>query len=176
MLRRDGITMFKIRDFIRDEKGSTALEFAMLATPLLAGLFAIIEMSYKSIQQTELDSKLNAVAGQMALNNFTSSDANEYMRDEFCPDIGTNFLRCSSIDLGINVLTQRFFNYRNTSVIGTWNLGCSGDAIMIELNYPVTNAIHPFVIGDIVERGGTRYYRSRAVIRREPLLAGSGAC
>lgn len=148
----------------------------MLAGPLFAGLLGIIELSYKSLQQTELDNALNAIAGRMSINNFDSSDSIEYLRDEFCPDVGTTFLKCSQLELGIEVLVNDFHTYRNTNIVGTWNMGCTNDPIMIELNYPVTNAVHPIVIADIVQRGDDNYFRSRTVIRREPLLTGSGSC
>ncbi len=168
--------MTSILRYLKDNKGATALEFAILAVPLLMGLFAIIELSYKGIIQNELDNKLYVVSSEIGINNFTSDNASEFMRDEFCPDIGTTFMKCDEIEIGVRVLPGRPYLYRNDTVIGQWDLGCTSDVIMIELNYPVTNLVHPIAIADITTRSNEKYYRSRSVIRREPLLSGGSSC
>lgn len=148
----------------------------MIATPLFAGMLAIVEFSYKSILQTELDNSIYAAAGDLAINNVPIDNASEFMRDHFCTNIGTTFLKCTDIQIGIDVLVNRPYTYRNTSFIGRWDMGCVGDPIMIEMNYPLENFVHPITVADVTERGGKKYYRSRAVIRREPMLSGSGIC
>ncbi len=168
--------MYRFFDFIKNRSGATAIEFAIVAGPFFAGLFGIIELSYKSILQSELDNKLYAVASDIGVNNFTAETSTEFMVNQFCPEIGTAFLKCSDVELGVETISDHFYTYRNQTMIGKWNLGCANDPIIVELSYPVANFMHPFAIGDIVERSGKQYYRSRAVIRREPLLSGSSTC
>ena len=148
----------------------------MVALPLFVGIFAIIEMSYKSILQTELDNKLFAVATDLGISAYDYDTATDFMTDHFCPEIGTTFLNCSKIDIGIDVLVNRPYTYRNNDFIGRWEMGCINDTILIELQYPVEDFVHSIAIADIIQRGGQKYYRSRGVIRREPRLSGGAAC
>lgn len=168
--------MQSIRRYLDDRSGATALEFAIVAVPLFAGIFAIIELSYKSILQTELDNKLYVVATELGINNYTADTASEFIQNQFCQDIGTTFLACDKVEIGVDVLVNRPYTYRNQSMIGRWDLGCTNDTILIEMNYPVEHFIHPVIIGDVIERNNTKYYRARGVIRREPLLSGGISC
>lgn len=158
--------------YLRNTKGATAIEFAMVAVPLFSGIFACIEVSYKSLLQSELDNKLYEVVYDIGINDHDADTAAEFMRDHFCPNIGTSFLRCDEVEIGVRRVTgaSRLVTFRDSSVIGSWELGTPDDTLIIELNYPVTNIIHPVAVADIFTRNGERYYRSRGVTRREPLL------
>lgn len=162
--------------FSANEAGSTAIEFSILILPLLAGVFGLIEMSYKSILQSELDDRIYAVTNAISINAFDYDDADEFMREYFCPEIGSTFMRCDDIEFGAMVLTERFFRYRSRQIANTYDIGCPGDPILVELNYPAKNVTIPFNMADIIERDGQKYYRSRAVIRREPMLSGGTTC
>lgn len=158
--------------YIRGTAGATALEFALIAPVLMIMIFSIIEISYKIMLQAELDEKLYAVASDISINAHDAEDAAEFLSEHFCPKIGTNFLRCSDVEIGVRTITgsTRLVSLRDERLAGEWNLGTQNDAVIIELNYPARNMVHPVTIGDIIFRNGDRYYRSRGVIRREPLL------
>lgn len=142
----------------------------------LAGIFSILELSYKDILQSELDNKLYALALEVSINESGSSSGPEFMRDQFCPQTGTNFLKCDEILIGVQNVTgrTRLTEFTNKSIIGTWELGATDDTLIVELNYPLVDFIHPIAIADVVTVAEKRYYRSRGVIRREPILAGPG--
>lgn len=165
-----------LRRYARDELGATAMEFSILAVPLFVGIFAIIEMGYKSMLQSELDDRLYAVSSHIGINAVDYDDADEFMREYFCPELGSTFLRCEDITFGALVLTERFYKYRSRPIAGTWNIGCPGEPILIELNYPVGPKMSPIELADVVERNGQKFYRSRTVITREPMLSGGGSC
>ena len=165
-----------IRKYVRNREGATAMEFALLAGPFFVGLFAIIEVSYKSMLQTELDNAIYAAAGDIAITNFDFDTSEEFMRDHFCQTVNTTFLKCDEIEIGIDVLVNRPYTYRNQDFIGRWDMGCIGDPIMIEMSYPLENFVHSIAIADVVERDGSKFFRSRAVIRREPMLTGGSVC
>lgn len=152
------------------------MEFSILAIPLFIGIFAIIEMGYKSMLQSELDDRLYAVANHMGINAVDYDDADEFMREFFCPEIGSIMLRCDDIQFGAMVLTERFFRYRSRPVAGTWEIGCPGDPILIELLYPAKNVTSPIKLADIIERDGQKYFRSRTIIVRENMLNGGTSC
>ena len=148
----------------------------MLAGPLFIGIFACIELSYKLILQSELDNRLYKTTYDISINNHDAETAAEFLQQHFCPEVGTTFLKCSDIEIGVLRITgrSRLVDFRNTSVIGNWDLGTEDDALIIELNYPLKNIVHPIAVADIVERNGQKYYRSRGVTRREPLLTSTG--
>ena len=148
----------------------------MLAPILIAGIFAIIELSYKSYLQTELDEKMVDMAAIIGVNNFDSENVQDFTTEQFCRFVGTTFLNCEDMEIGVQWILDDPFEHRNSSIIGQFDLGCPDDLLVLELNYPVSNILHPIAIADIIERDGQNYYRSRAVIRREPLLDGLGGC
>lgn len=171
-----GLIQKYLRRYAKDEQGATAMEFSILAIPLFIGIFAIIEMGYKSMLQSELDDRLYAVANHLGINAVEYDDAAEFMSEFFCPEIGSIMLRCDDIQFGALVLTERFYQYRARAVAGTWEIGCPGDPILIELLYPAKNVTSPIKLADIIERDGQKYFRSRTIISRENMLNGGGSC
>lgn len=165
-----------LRRYASDERGATAMEFSILVVPLFIGIFAIIDMGYKSMLQSELDDRLYEVSNYIGINAVDYDDSAEFMREFFCPEIGSVFLRCDEIQFGALVLTERFYNYRARPVAGIWNIGCPGEPLLIELLYPMSDVSSPIELADIVERDGEKFFRSRTVITREPMLNGGGSC
>lgn len=164
------------RKFLKDQSGASAVEFSLVAIPLFLTIFANLELGVKSIQQSELDAKMSAVASKLSLSAEPANSAIDFINGTFCQDIGTTMLNCSKVTIGAVTVANsaRMINLQNQSIIGQWDLGCNGETVLIEVNYPVSNITHPIAIGDVVERGDSDFFRSRAVIRREPVLASKG--
>lgn len=164
------------RKFFKDQSGASAVEFSIIAIPLFMTIFANLELGVKSIQQAELDSKMSAIASDIGLSAQPATSAQSYINQTLCREIRTTMLNCSKVTIGAVIVpnSARMINLQNQSIIGQWELGCKGETVLVELNYPVTSVSHPVVIGDIVKRGNSKFYRSRAVIRREPVLAAKG--
>lgn len=171
-----GLIRKSLRRYAKDERGATAMEFSILAIPFFVGLFAIVEMGYKSMLQSELDDRMYAVSTYIGINAVDYDDSAEFMREFFCPEIGSTFLRCENIQFGAMVMTERFYKYRSRAVAGTWDVGCQGEPLLIEMLYPAKNVTNPINLVDIIERNGEKYFRSRTVITREPTLTGGGSC
>lgn len=163
------------RNFLKDGRASTAIEFALLVGPFLLVVLATVELGVKSFTQAEVDRVLGEVTTYLSITASDSKDAKEFIDGTLCGIAGP-LLDCNKIDLGSAVVSGRLFDYRNRSLSGAWNLGCGGDVILIELTYPYTDLLFPFAIADIVTVADEKRYRSRSVLRREPLLAGAGAC
>lgn len=164
-----------LKTFFRDGRASTAIEFALLAGPFLAVVLATIELGIKSFTQAEVDRVLGEVTTYLSITASDAEDAKAFIDSTLCGIAGP-LLDCSRVDIGSAVVSGRLFDYRDTSLSGQWSLGCGGDVILIELTYPYTDLLFPFAIADIVTAQDGQRYRSRAVLRREPLLAGAGAC
>lgn len=165
-----------LKRFLKDQSGASAIEFSIIAVPLFMTIFANLELGVKSIQQNELDIKMAAAASHISLNAQPANSAQQFINDTFCKDIETFLLDCDKVEIGAREIPigSRMSGFQNRSIIGQWNIGCAGSAVLVEMNYPVTNITHPIIIGDVIKRGALQYYRSRAVIRREPQLASNG--
>lgn len=167
-----------IKRFRTDRSGSVAMEFGILAVPFFVMLFGILELSYKNMVQTELDNKLYYLASDIAKMGFDQEESADFLTEHLCDQTGTLFTQCDKLEIGVRVIStdSRLYQYRETSVIGQWDLGCAYDTLLVELNYPVENYLHPIVVADIIYRGEEKFYRSRGIIRREPLLANGATC
>jgi len=165
-----------LRRYIKGDKGSAAVEFAMVVLPFMLIIFGTIETGFKSVQQTELDSNVYEIASRIATTYYSSSSADAFSRGKLCVEFSFTVLDCEQVKIGVTEVTGRMFDYRNKSVVGEWNLGCPESTLIVELNYPVTHFVHNFAVADIVDVNGDDYFRSRGIIRREPVISGGGTC
>lgn len=154
------------------------MEFGILAIPFFIMLFGILELSYKNMVQTELDNKLYYLASDIAKMGFEQEESAQFLTDHLCDQTGTIFTSCDKLEIGVRVIStdSRLYSYREASVVDQWDLGCAYDTLLVELNYPVENFFHPIVVADVIKRDGEKFYRSRGIIRREPLLANGATC
>ena len=164
-----------IRRFIRNERGATAIEFALLVGPFLLVVLASIEIGIKAFIQADLDRMLTELTSDLSMTFNDAEDAADYITTTAC-DRASLLLDCNELDVGATVVDGRLFDYRNASLSGTWDVGCPGDTVIIELTYGYFDVLFPFAIADIVQVDGAKRYRSRAVLRREPILAGNDNC
>jgi hypothetical protein len=165
-----------IRRYVADKHGSVAIEFAFLALPFFLLVLALIETGYKSLVQSELDRTLSDVIGDMSLKGYTFESPTTFVKGEICTRFPSTLLNCASIQAGAGVARGSLSEFKERPVIGGWHVGCGGDAVVIELRYPLTNIIIPFAIADVISADGKQWYRSRGVFRREPIISGAGAC
>lgn len=164
-----------LRRFFANQLGATAVEFAILAGPFFLIMFASVELGIKSFIQADLDRVLSEVTSTMSMNDSSAEDAEDYVNERVCAIAGP-LINCHQLDVGAVVVTGRLFNYSNSSLSGQWNIGCGGDVVLFEMTYPYTDIMFPFAVADIVQVNGVKRYRSRAVVRREPILAGRSSC
>jgi Flp pilus assembly pilin Flp len=164
-----------LRRFYRANTGGVAIEFALLVLPFLLVIVATVELGAKSLIQADLDRVLTEVTSNLSYRTNDADDGRAYIEDVVC-NISGPLLDCSEIDVGATVVSGRLFDYRDRSLAGLWSLGCGGDTVLIEMTYAYQDFIVPFAVADVVEGVGGKQYRARAVIRREPILTGSGVC
>lgn len=164
-----------LRRFLRASAGGVAIEFALLVTPFVFLIAGTVELGAKSLLQADLDRVLTEVTSDLSSRATDAAKASDFIQTTVC-GISGPLLDCNQIDIGATVVTGRLFDYRNRSLAGLWSLGCAGDTVLIEMTYAYQDFIMPFAIADVVEVAGTKRYRARAVIRREPILTGPDAC
>lgn len=161
----------------QEESGSVAIEFAILALPFMTLLFSIVSIGYHALLQSELDRTATSIALQVSINANKQPTSADFISNAACAKQLGTLVSCTDLRLGATTVVGRMFDYRNV-ILGnkTWNLGCAGDTVIIELTYPFQQLLTPIVIADIVTDGSKKYYRSRAVIKREPVIVGEGSC
>lgn len=163
--------------FKDDESGGVAIEFSILALPFFLLIFATLGLVYHALVQSELDRAITSIASDIALRATDAKTSALYLSDGACSQFVGAFLDCDRIKLGASTVTGRMIGYKDTVFGNTsWNLGCAGDTVILELTYPYAELITPVVIADLVKKDGQTYYRSRAVVRREPIVTGAAAC
>lgn len=108
-----------LRSFLPDQRGSTAVEFALLAIPFLGLLCAIIETGLVLLVGSTINNVTEKVArtiqtGQAQQAGVTTADA---LRSQFvCPATGSGFLPsfipCSALIIDVRTVT----NYADADV------------------------------------------------------------
>ena len=163
--------------FYANKMGSTSVEFSMLVLPFFFTLFAILSVGYSALIQAELDRAAGLIASDISLHatNYTTSTG--YLNQVGCSKFLGALLDCKKVELSAINISGDLRDYDekvNDELL--WSPGCGNDLVLIELIYPFSASFSPIAIADVVFRGGHKYYRSRSIIKREPILTGAGSC
>jgi Flp pilus assembly protein TadG len=162
-----------VRRFVRREDGTSAVEFALIAAPFLALMFAIIEtaivfFSGQALETAVADSARLIMTGQAQSQGFSQSQ----FKDAVCAKIFGLF-NCQS---GVYVDVQKFSSFANVSMPSpvdangnfqnnfNYNPGGPGDIVVVRLFYqwPVYVALLHNM------NGGKRLLVATAAFRNEP--------
>ncbi len=173
------------RDFIRCCKGATAVEFALVATPFLALLVAILQTVLVFFAQRVLDEVTEEASryimtGQAQTGNVTKAGFANYL----CTSANTSSLvgalfTCSNIMINVqnsatagsaSTATPTITYNPNGTVSNTWsyNTGNAGDFVVVQVMYqwPIVLGPLSFNLGNL--SNGKRLLISTAVFRNEP--------
>jgi Flp pilus assembly protein TadG len=173
------------RDFVHCRNGATTVEFAMVATPFIALLVAILQTVLVFFAQRVLDEVTEEASryimtGQAQTGGVTQSGFSTYL----CTSANTSALvsalfTCNNIM--VNVQNYAAFASANTStptltynpngtVSNTWNYsaGNAGDIVVVQVMYqwPVVLGPLNFNLGNL--SNGNRLLISTAVFKNEP--------
>jgi Flp pilus assembly protein TadG len=173
------------RDFIRCRKGATAVEFALVATPFIALLVAILQTVLVFFAQRILDEVTEEASryimtGQAQTGGVTQSGFGNYL----CTSANTSSLvgalfTCSNIMINVqnyaafasaNTTTPTITYNPNGTVSNNWsyNAGNAGDIVVVQVMYqwPVVLGPLSFNLGNL--SNGNRLLISTAVFKNEP--------
>jgi Flp pilus assembly protein TadG len=166
-----------IRRFIRQEDAASAVEFGLLATPFVAGLFAILQTALvffagQTLETAAATSARLIFTGQAQINGWTAAQ----FKAQVCNQIQGIF-NCNSgvsvdvetypsfaaVNLGLPVSNGNF----NSSALG-YNPGGPGDIVMLRLyyQYPVYVNLLGFNLSNL--NGGYNLFVATAVFKNEP--------
>jgi Flp pilus assembly protein TadG len=162
----------KLRRFGRDDRGTTAVEFAMVSVPFLGLLFAIFQTAYLFMAQQAIDAAAsnagrNVMTGQTMSNNITTASA--FATNVICPGSSNttgwslaSFLTCSNLIIDV----------RPASTSGTWGgssvdtavdflnggsefcIGNPGDIVIVRIIYPVPAFLSIMTLSKSISSGG----------------------
>jgi Flp pilus assembly pilin Flp len=123
--------------FGRAHGGVIAVEFALVAVPLLAVLLFIVDMAANSITFRQMDVVGRSLATQMRSGSLDlSAHTAQSFRDQIvCPALPT--LTCDQLIVSL-ASPSRLVNLSSADVAGPiWCAGGAGEALVFRLSYPV---------------------------------------
>jgi Flp pilus assembly protein TadG len=166
--------------FIKQSEAGTTTEFALLAAPFVAGLFAILQTALvffagQTLETAAAKSARLILTGQAQLNGWTAAQ----FKSQVCNQIGGIF-NCSN-GVYVDVETYSTFSAVNTGMPITngtfnsaslgYNPGGPGSIVMLRLyyQYPVFVNLLGFNLSDLT--GGYDLFAATAVFKNEPYAA-----
>lgn len=164
------------RRFMRAERGSVAVEFALTAVPFFTLLFAIVEAGIIFFVNAELDNALNDAArlirtGQAQTASMTSTQ----LLQTICDDV----VIVSNCTTNVKIDVRTFSNFASVNFPSPvdadgnlvnslqFSMGNAGDIVLIRIYY-IWNIMSPLPIGLSNNTVGTRLIQSSVAFRNEP--------
>jgi Flp pilus assembly protein TadG len=170
------------RRFARDQDGSTAVEFAMVALPLFAIIMAALQAALVLLAGQELDYATDEAARLVMTGQVSSSTGTGYMTQaqftqKVCSYLPALF-NCSN--LMVNMQTAASFSAMNTTAPNyttlqqnqwSYNTGSHGltpDTVILQVMYewPVFGAMMNFNLANL--SNGKRLLMATSVFKNEP--------
>lgn len=160
----------------RDQNGAAAVEFALVATPFLALIFAIIESAIvlfagQVLETAVVDSARLIMTGQAQAAGMSQAQ----FKQQVCTRI-TGLFDCAN---GVYVDVKSFSSFSTVSINSpvqngtftdnfTYSPGSAGDVVVVRLYYlyPVYVSLLGLNLADV--SGGKRLIAATAAFRNEP--------
>lgn len=171
--------------FIKDRKGATAVEFALIATPFFAIIAALIQVFLLFFAQSLLENAVRASARQILTGQVQTQDASlsqaaaiAAFHQTVCNNAAALFTctglmvdvqvanNWSSANTGMPVLTYD----SNGNVNNTWqfNPGNAGDIVVIRVMYLWPVFFGPIAFNMANQANGSREIMASAAFQNEP--------
>jgi Flp pilus assembly protein TadG len=175
------LTHGKLRRLLERQDGTAAVEFALIAAPFLALVFAIMETALvffagQALETAVAQSARLVMTGQAQNGGFSASQ----FQTSVCGYI-TGLFNCSAVKVNV----QKFSSFSSVSMLnplnanGTFNNGSlgynpggPGDIVVVQLFYqwPVYVSLLGFNLSNMA--GGNRLLVATAAFRNEPYQTG----
>jgi len=166
-----------VRRFARGEDGAAAVEFAMVAAPFLALMFAIMETALvffasQTLETAVADSPRLIMTGQAKSQSFSQAQ----FKDAVCAKIKGLFDCAGGLQIDVKTYTS-FGSVDNSAPLDAngnlktnfgYQPGGPGDIVVVRLMYqwPVYASLLGFNLGDMA--GNKRLIMATAAFRNEP--------
>ena len=126
------------RSFRRDERGASAIEFALIAPLLCFSLLSIIEIGVMAMMSSGLDNAVIDVARKIRTGRTDGPSSASSFEDQVCANLGGSSTDCHT---RLVVSVQKFSKFfdagpgATTPPNGTFNKGAAGDIIIVKADY-----------------------------------------
>ena len=171
--------------FIKDRKGATAVEFALIATPFLALIAALIQTFLLYFAQSQLESAVRLsgrqiLTGQVQTQDasLTQTQAQAAFRQTVCNNAAILFT-CAGVMVDVQVASQwsaanaglptlTYDGNGNVNNVWQFNPGNAGDIIVVRVVY-----LWPVFFGKLAfnwanQANGSREIMASAAFQNEP--------
>ncbi|MEI9926305.1 MAG: TadE/TadG family type IV pilus assembly protein [Bradyrhizobium sp.] len=170
--------------FIKDSKGATAVEFALVATPFLALLAALIQTFLLFFAQSQLEAVVRQSARQILTGQVQSQDASLTQAQAtaaFHQTVCNNALilfTCSGVLVDVQVASQ--WSAANTGLPTliydgngnvtnlSFNPGNAGDIVVVRVMYMWPVFFGPIAFNMANQPNGNRLIMATAAFQNEP--------
>ena len=165
------------RRFVREEDGTSAVEFALVAAPFIALLFAIMETAFvffagQALETATADASRLIMTGQAQTAKFSKAD----FKNEVCNRIFGLFDCANGIYIDVKSYgnaapatpTSPVTNGQLNTAGMTYNTGGPGDIVVVSLYYEWP--VYVTMLGNNLSNlnGSKRLLSATAVFRNEP--------
>jgi Flp pilus assembly protein TadG len=170
--------MFKIkahiaraRAFRRDERGASAVEFALIAPVLIFALLSILEIGVLGMITTGLDNAVIESSRRIRTGRDDAASSASAFEDQICSRLGGAFTACRD---RLVVSVQRYSTFSTAGVAttaqpqGQFDKGGPSDIILVKANYKWP-LMSPFVATAYNRNGPLEVtVTSRVAFKNEP--------
>jgi len=171
--------------FIKDRKGATAVEFALIATPFLALIAALIQTFLIFFAQSQLESAVRKSGRQILTGQVQSQDASltqtqatAAFHQTVCNN-GASLFTCAGLMVDVQVASQwssantgvpTLIYDSNGNVTNTWqfNPGSAGDIVVVRVMYLWPVFFGPIAFNMANQANGSRLIMASAAFQNEP--------
>jgi Flp pilus assembly protein TadG len=175
----------RLRSFIGDSKGATAVEFALIATPFLALVAGLIQTFLLFFAQSVLENAVRASARQILTGQVQTADASLGMaggqaafHQTVCNNANVLFT-CSGLMVDVQVAnnwsstntampTLTYDNNGNVNNTWQFNPGNAGDIVVVRVIYLWPVFFGPLAYNWANQANGTREIMASAAFQNEP--------
>jgi Flp pilus assembly protein TadG len=168
---------------LRNTRGSTLIEFSMLAVPFLVMMFSMVEISVNAFLSQQLDEVVHRSARLIQTGRVHQGNMGQAtFKAEACKSI-VSLMECSKLNITVRRVNGSFFEMMDgeTNEDGVWEgrvvrpgespnaptfcVGAAGDYLVVQAVYPSVDIL-PFV--PALTPGDGAITHASTVIRNEP--------
>jgi Flp pilus assembly pilin Flp len=165
-----------LRAFGRDRKGSTAIEFALLALPFFVVIFAIAEIAVMYFVDSGLDAAVHKAVRQVRVGVAKSGNwDHQTFKNVVCSELSFSFGCDSNLKVRATVITNMAsidkvspISNGSLNVTESFDLGDSGSYVLVQafLPWDPTFKLYPIASGRLAN--GSYVLGSSELIKNEP--------
>jgi Flp pilus assembly protein TadG len=124
--------------FRRDERGATAIEFALVAPLLIFALLSLVEIGMLGMMIMGVDAAVFESARRIRTGRDDAATSAQGFEDQICGKLGGNLATCRERMI---TSVKKYTQFSDANAVaaaapdGTFNKGEAGDIIIIKVNY-----------------------------------------